>query len=293
MTRETIESESGRSMVEMLGTLAIIGVLTIGGIAGYTYAMNRHRANEILDGASKRAIVVTTQMTLGAPINLDEFRADNDVAGGTFTGDVEQFADAGQFGLKINGVKKPVCENLVKSAGEKNALQSVAKEGQGENAEVADIGTDGCEEENNLVLVFNNTASSNNGGGAGGNQGGNEGGNEDGGNTPDKHETAAECDGGTYTEAYCECFTTVSEYPGSSPSMARDVCGWEKSQYDSCITAGRSKTRCECEEKHGPEICDCLDSGKSQTCCDCLDPTGPSDSAAEREANCIAQGKCS
>ena len=27
--------ESGRSMVEMLGVLAIIGVLSIGGIAGY------------------------------------------------------------------------------------------------------------------------------------------------------------------------------------------------------------------------------------------------------------------
>ena len=56
----TMKNESGRSMVEMLGVLAIIGVLSIGGIAGYTMAMNRYRANEIIDTASKVAIVAMT-----------------------------------------------------------------------------------------------------------------------------------------------------------------------------------------------------------------------------------------
>ena len=50
--------ESGRSMVEMLGVLAIIGVLSIGGIAGYSMAMNRYRANEALDAASKYAVIL-------------------------------------------------------------------------------------------------------------------------------------------------------------------------------------------------------------------------------------------
>ena len=49
--------ESGRSMVEMLGVLAIIGVLSVGGIAGYSLSMRRHRANQIIDGASKFALV--------------------------------------------------------------------------------------------------------------------------------------------------------------------------------------------------------------------------------------------
>ena len=56
----TMKNESGRSMVEMLGVLAIIGVLSIGGIAGYTMAMNRYRANEIIDAASKTAIIAMT-----------------------------------------------------------------------------------------------------------------------------------------------------------------------------------------------------------------------------------------
>ncbi len=49
--------ESGRSMVEMLGVLAIIGVLSVGGIAGYSLSMRRHRANGALDFASKFAVV--------------------------------------------------------------------------------------------------------------------------------------------------------------------------------------------------------------------------------------------
>lgn len=63
--------ESGRSMVEMLGVLAIIGVLSIGGIAGYTMAMNHYKANQILDIGSKLSVVAqTTQAT--NPQNLDD-----------------------------------------------------------------------------------------------------------------------------------------------------------------------------------------------------------------------------
>ena len=49
--------QSGRSMVEMLGVLAIIGVLSIGGIAGYTMSMRRHRINQILDTVNKYALI--------------------------------------------------------------------------------------------------------------------------------------------------------------------------------------------------------------------------------------------
>lgn len=39
---------SGRSMIEMLGVLAIIGVLSVGGIAGYSKAMQKWRTNKII-----------------------------------------------------------------------------------------------------------------------------------------------------------------------------------------------------------------------------------------------------
>ena len=55
------KSQSGRSMVEMLGVLAIIGVLSVGGIAGYTLSMRRHRANGVADTVAKFALIAYSQ----------------------------------------------------------------------------------------------------------------------------------------------------------------------------------------------------------------------------------------
>ncbi len=44
-----IKNESGRSMIEMLGVLAIIGVLSVGGIAGYSKAMMKYRINKTIE----------------------------------------------------------------------------------------------------------------------------------------------------------------------------------------------------------------------------------------------------
>ncbi len=41
--------ESGRSMIEMLGVLAIVGVLTVGAISGYTNAMERFKKTKALE----------------------------------------------------------------------------------------------------------------------------------------------------------------------------------------------------------------------------------------------------
>ena len=52
-----MNNENGRSMVEMLGVLAIIGVLSVAGIAGYSMAMKKYRANEIVNAASQVAVL--------------------------------------------------------------------------------------------------------------------------------------------------------------------------------------------------------------------------------------------
>ena len=58
-----MKKEYGRSMIEMLGVLAIIGVLSIGGLAGYTMAMNRHRANTALEYVSRCGVLAQTYGT--------------------------------------------------------------------------------------------------------------------------------------------------------------------------------------------------------------------------------------
>lgn len=67
----TMKNESGRSMVEMLGVLAIIGVLSIGGIAGYSMAMNRYRANNIIHAASQVSVIDMTRSG-GTETDLDD-----------------------------------------------------------------------------------------------------------------------------------------------------------------------------------------------------------------------------
>ena len=44
-----LKSNLGRTMTEMLGTLAIIGVLSLAALTGYKTAMNSHKANVLLE----------------------------------------------------------------------------------------------------------------------------------------------------------------------------------------------------------------------------------------------------
>lgn len=45
-------NNAGRSMIEMLGVLAIIGVLSVGGIAGYSKAMTKFKINKMIEDYS-------------------------------------------------------------------------------------------------------------------------------------------------------------------------------------------------------------------------------------------------
>ena len=56
-------TQSGRSMIEMLGVLAIVGVLSVGGIAGYSKAMEKFKINKTAEQISQ---VVTNIRTLYA-----------------------------------------------------------------------------------------------------------------------------------------------------------------------------------------------------------------------------------
>lgn len=60
MKRYCGSEQSGRSMVEMLGVLAIIGVLSVGGIAGYSKAMTKFKINQALEQISTLIVNIRT-----------------------------------------------------------------------------------------------------------------------------------------------------------------------------------------------------------------------------------------
>lgn len=47
--KQAQKRQSGRSMIEMLGVLAIIGVLSVGGLVGYNKAMFKYKINKSID----------------------------------------------------------------------------------------------------------------------------------------------------------------------------------------------------------------------------------------------------
>ena len=128
-------NESGRSMIEMLGVLAIIGVLSVGGIAGYSKAMNKFKTNKIADNVS---MIVTNIRTLYAQQN-DYVGLNNktaiqmgvipdelgtDATSGTLTNafqgtvliDAAQSGNSGApnkaFVLTMNGLSREACVSL-------------------------------------------------------------------------------------------------------------------------------------------------------------------------------------
>ena len=135
-------NESGRSMIEMLGVLAIIGVLSVGGIAGYSKAMSKYRVNKTVDQISHIAANTrilfssqTSYASLGAnaaaakdiidkaklfPQEMgsggnytNPFQGDVDImAAGRFTAAADSSGDNKAFMLVYEGIPEEACVDL-------------------------------------------------------------------------------------------------------------------------------------------------------------------------------------
>ena len=138
-------NESGRSMIEMLGVLAIIGVLSVGGIAGYSKAMNKFKTNKVADNVSMLVANIKTMyaqqssfngLTKSSAVSMglvpDELvttypsgNTDNAVLNNSFNGTVlinasnsvgataaSNTYDALSFNIVFNGLSKEACITL-------------------------------------------------------------------------------------------------------------------------------------------------------------------------------------
>ena len=126
-------NESGRSMIEMLGVLAIIGVLSVGGIAGYSKAMTKFKTNQVADNVSMLVANIKTlyaqqksynglntenAITLG--VVPDELKKSATELTNAFNGSVEIKASKSTNGealprafyIIFNGLPKEACISL-------------------------------------------------------------------------------------------------------------------------------------------------------------------------------------
>lgn len=101
--------QSGRSMVEMLGTLAVMGVLSIGGIMGYSYAVDKYHANQIMNDVNLRGIDLIAQASRGGNFSLAEWptKTSGDLDIGL---EVDEATNTTEGEIYVKDVEKRICE---------------------------------------------------------------------------------------------------------------------------------------------------------------------------------------
>ena len=102
---------SGRSMVEMLGVLAVVGVLSVVAVAGLRTAMDKHYANQTINRLRLRAMSISSQRLLGQTPSLNDF---NETDGAYTISNTPDVSESDVFLLTVNDVPKDVCEQIVR-----------------------------------------------------------------------------------------------------------------------------------------------------------------------------------
>ena len=199
-----LKTQSGRSMVEMLGTLAIIGVLSIGGIAGYSYGMDKYRCNQTMRDISLRTVDLITQASQGrTTLSLSEWENEDsiyDFSNPAYSDDGLVMFDIGTTKKLPKSVCQMVFEGLSNTAVQIDINGSVA------------TSKDSCSDNNTMTFYF-----------------------EGGGATTDTGATGEQCDGTIC--GMCE----ICDYIGysSDPDYGKKKCVTADDYEMKCITDGQ------------------------------------------------------
>ena len=135
-----LKNEIGRSMVEMLGTLAVIGVLSVGGIMGYKYAMDKYQANQTVNDINLLALDILIQQSENKPLSLDEWENTATIFPIELVFDGETTEERAL--IQVSNVPQNVCKILVndmKSRSEISINGYITEDGS--NADCADTNT--------------------------------------------------------------------------------------------------------------------------------------------------------
>ncbi len=157
-------AQNGRSMVEMLGVLAIIGVLSIGGIAGYRIAMDHHRSNETLDTVNKAAVLVSSALISGTIDPAKDEGIDLDITETPFGNALTAKMDEGnRFIITVDDLNSRDCRGLVRQWPGEGGLFAMELEGTGliTAANSKDLDTVCTESSQYIDFIFNKDYSTN------------------------------------------------------------------------------------------------------------------------------------
>ena len=139
MKNLSISEQNGRSMVEMLGVLAIIGVLSVGGISGYSKAMAKFKLTKAQDQLTMLLMNIRTAYAtspsysgLSSANAINYNLAPSDMISGTslhnaFGGNVVLATsnDNLNFSISFEGLGKETCASLASTDWGTDGLVSI------------------------------------------------------------------------------------------------------------------------------------------------------------------------
>ena len=145
------QNESGRSMVEMLGVLAVMGLLTIIGIAGFKMAMNKAKANNLVADMNRLAHIVVMDKFSG----YSEEAIENAVAEHNQKTEYQaeyEYRTPQVFAIKTkNAIDKTLCQQVA-SLGWQLPLATYLNKVKIEGT----FDEERCTDENELIWAFTN-----------------------------------------------------------------------------------------------------------------------------------------
>ena len=135
----------GRSLIEMIGVLVVAGILSLGVLVTYGYAVNLHESNETLNEVTKRHYILLPQFQKGNPLNLDEFPSLTRLGYPVTVSMISDGTNNSGYKISIESVPAGVCQRIVHS--NYPAIIILNEKGI--------VPSSTCEESNTLDFIFN------------------------------------------------------------------------------------------------------------------------------------------
>lgn len=212
------QKDFGRTMTEMLGVIAVMGALTIGGISGYKLAMNKYETNNLLDQLNKFSELCLNYYSEYPDFDCSGILSEMGLDKGNYQWRFTKGSTTKSFVLTIPNIPKTTCQNLAQTSW--NKLSQINQDTP-EGTLIQNSGTN-CAQSNTLALTFTNPSLNDSTSGS------------DLGNTQTSDEKDPECPNnqilyegecvdpstcptGNFKNEYAECIpcTDSSEYPSS------------------------------------------------------------------------------
>ena len=190
--------QAGRTLLEMLAVLAIIGVLSVAALMGFRYALDKHKANSIYQDVHLLALHV---MDTGKDTVPSDFYPQS---GMIFGIDTTTYANG--FVVTVSDVSEKVCDKIM--AANDTSIEEVYVGSEGHTT---------CSGSQTMGFMFLYDGSLSSGGGTSGGSGS--------GEEPEDPCAGMVCQhGGSYVDGMCHCVNGYTgDYCEIEPNLCADV----------------------------------------------------------------------